>query len=861
MIPHDSDNRLESEALEAFDRALDLAGDERERFLGSLTTSVSERVRSLLLATDGPCLLDDGAAAAAPQLLDELAAGEGGPAQVGRRVGAYVVTELLGQGGMGRVYEAHRADGQFEQTVALKVLRWDIEDAEARARFLRERQTLADLSHPLIPQLLDGGVTEDGLPYLVLEKVEGEPIDAYCEKERLDLGQRLDLFARVCRVVEAAHRQLVIHRDIKPSNILVNDDGNPVLLDFGIAKLLALDGPSELEEQTLTRTALTPRFAAPEQINGHRITLGTDVYSLASLLHHLLLGAPIHSADDPTLGELLRRVTETETPRPSGQARALTTVPAGLETPAVLERSLRGDLDAILTKASATDPQDRYATAGLLADDVERFLRHEPIRARPAGLMLRLRKSARRQWKLAVALGLLGIAIVAGTVSTLWQARRAVAEAEVATRESARANDVTALMTEIFDSEVLEGEAPVETAKTLLDRGAQRAELQLEDQPELLVDFLVSLAESYDHLELHQESSATRDRARAVEEATDAPRVELLIRMAAEGAASENQGYGWAKAVRWAEYGQELIEQHPEVETGPLTALLRLEHAIGLIELRKLRRARELLESAEPRLRKLSLEDSDHLLRLNVALAKLARATGNFVEAERYYRLNLEAAVEAAGDGDGIEGSYYNNVAVMLREQGRLQEAEDFYLKALGATNRDLGPTSRPSLTVLGNLIVVKTRLGKTEEMLELSRQLLELSLQVYPEGSWRRAVAIENRSAELAISDRIDEALQLQGQAVGGFERSIGPDHAWTLTARAMLALLEWLGGEEAAKNRLDILLEDFRRRELDATEIQRLSFLTKTLRAHDQSEFAATLEETMKARLASLDQAEEAL
>jgi serine/threonine protein kinase len=316
------------------------------------------------------------------------------------RIGPYQLFHLLGRGGMGSVYLASRVDGEYRKRVALKVLRPGFDSPDLARRFRRERQILASLDHPFIARLLDGGTIEEGRPFLVLEYVDGRPLDRWCREERPSLERRLDLFASICAAVAYAHQNLIVHRDLKPANILVTADGVPKLLDFGISKLLN----PELSAGTLAPTALglqpmTPDYASPEQLRGETITTASDVFSLGVLLFEML--TDLHPFREPgqTREQLLRRIREEEPTRPSDAVRRKT-LPA--ERATILPRRLHGDLDAIVGKALRKEPHRRYGSVAQLAEDLERFREGAPVLARKGTSGYRFGKWVRRH-RLAVA--------------------------------------------------------------------------------------------------------------------------------------------------------------------------------------------------------------------------------------------------------------------------------------------------------------------------------------------------------------------------------------------------------------------------------------------------------------------------
>jgi tetratricopeptide (TPR) repeat protein len=329
----------------------------------------------------------------------------------GRRIGSWRIERLLGEGGMGAVYLASRTRGEFEQTAALKMVSCRLANSALQERFRQERQILARLNHPHIARLLDGGTTEDGDPYLVMEYVEGTPFDEYCDQHHLPLRRRLELYVVICSAVHYAHQNLVVHRDLKPDNILVTGDGTPKLLDFGTAKLLAEQIRPDVTQKGFR--AFTPAYASPEEILGHPVTTASDVYSLGVVLYRVLAGVPPYELQDYSTGELLRVVCQQEPLRPSIASRN------GAE--------LRGDLDAIVLKAMRKEPAARYSSVDQLADDIQRYLGGRPVRARQGNLQYRALKFVRRNWVPVAAGAMLFFTLAAGVSGMLWQARKAQA--------------------------------------------------------------------------------------------------------------------------------------------------------------------------------------------------------------------------------------------------------------------------------------------------------------------------------------------------------------------------------------------------------------------------------------------------
>jgi eukaryotic-like serine/threonine-protein kinase len=365
------------------------------------------------------------------------------PSQIGKVVGPYRIVDEIGEGGMGKVYRAVRADDVFQRQVAIKIVKRGMDTDFIRRRFRNERQILAGLNHPNITRLLDGGTTEDGLPYFVMEYIQGLPLLEYCDERRLNTNERLKLFLKVCSAVQYAHQNLIVHRDLKPRNILVTSDGEPKLLDFGIAKILNLDLSSQTADPTMMRFRLmTPEYASPEQARGEIITVASDVYSLGVILYELLSGHRPYRLSQVSPHDVARVICEVEPPRPSTAVKSVVKVPrskdAETETltpelvssnrssaPEKLRWRLHGDLDNIVLMAIRKEPSRRYASVEQFAEDIRRHLDGKPVAARQDTFLYRTTKFLGRHAWGVVAVVLLMVSMTAGVATTIYQSRRA----------------------------------------------------------------------------------------------------------------------------------------------------------------------------------------------------------------------------------------------------------------------------------------------------------------------------------------------------------------------------------------------------------------------------------------------------
>jgi serine/threonine-protein kinase len=410
------------------DEALDMTDDERSTWFSTLRTENPTLARQLeILLEEHRELSKEGFLDARPVELP------GGSGLAGQVLGVYTLVSQIGHGGMGTVWLAERNDGRFERRVAVKVLNIALMGKGGEERFKREGRILGRLTHPHIAELIDAGVSLAGQPFLVLEYVEGEHIDRYCDQNRLDVMARVRLFLDALHAVAKAHANLIVHRDLKPSNILVRTDGEVKLLDFGIAKLLGGDGQTGESSLTLEGgRALTPEYAAPEQLKGEAVTTATDVYSSAVLLYVLLTGQHSAGAGPRTPASLVKAILDDEPARPSeivastptSEETAAANAERRAATPEKLARLLRGDLDTIVAKALKKNPQERYPSIKAFADDLQRYLRHEPISARPDAMAYRAGKFVRRHRRSVAAALLVTLALIGTTLFTWFFPRR-----------------------------------------------------------------------------------------------------------------------------------------------------------------------------------------------------------------------------------------------------------------------------------------------------------------------------------------------------------------------------------------------------------------------------------------------------
>lgn len=484
------------------DKALALSEEERAIWLESLRAEQPE------LAGQVEELLNEHFASQLDRFLEHVTSvPQTGLSLAGQTVGAYRLISPIGQGGMGTVWLAERNDGRFERKAAVKFLSASLVGQGAGARFKREGAILGRLSHRNIAELLDAGVSKTGQPYLVLEYVEGQPIDAFCDERNLDVRARIRLFLDVLRAVAHAHANLIVHRDIKPSNVLVSNDGVVKLLDFGIAKLL--EGRGRHGAATMltfeSGAAFTPQFAAPEQLTGGVVTTATDVYELAVLLYLLLTGQHPAGPGPHSTADLVKAIVETDAPRASSASDTggAAVAEKRATTPEKLRRQLRGDIEAILLKGLRKQSAERYVSADAFAEDLRRYIDGEPVLARPESKWYRTRKFlAKRRWTVAGVAAVV-VALAVGLGAALWQEHIARSESRVATSMERFLEDIFVTNSSFQDNPL---KAQQTTARELLDLGAHKIDGELNDVPEAKIRMLGTLSTLYLDLGLSDEA-------------------------------------------------------------------------------------------------------------------------------------------------------------------------------------------------------------------------------------------------------------------------------------------------------------------------------------------------------------------
>ena len=823
---------------EIVERALETGGDNRSSLLHELCgedKNLRTEVESLLGFEDVAGNFMDRPAyeAAAEHLLETE-----GELRAGHMLAQYRIVSLIGAGGMGEVYLAE--DTSLGRKVAIKVLKLGLGTANIIRHFHQEERILAGLAHPNIAQLYGGAVTSNGLPYFVMEYVDGKRLDDYCREricqsasERLSTIRGLELFQKICAAVSYAHQRLVVHRDLKPANIRVTEAGEPKLLDFGIAKLL---DPAGAIEQTMTFAAvMTPDYASPEQIRGENITTASDVYSLGVILYELLTHQKPYKIASRTAASLARAITEQEPTKPSTAF-----MKAGDRTSNMPNlKLLRGDLDNIVMKALRKEPERRYSSVAQFSEDIRRHLEGRPVSARKDTVGYRAAKFVRRNRLAVSAAALILLAVIAGLIAALWQADIARHQRDVAQREKLKAQRINDFLQDMLGAAAPEMKGVDVKIVDLLGEASRRARTELASQPDLTADVLMTLGRTYISLGLY--APAAEDLRVAVDKSVQAN---------GELYSTSATSMGWLalalvyqdKATESEPIARKAVELqsklHPEGNADLGVALYSL--GMSLIAKGDAKSAEPHLDQAANLIGKHLGEKHGYYVATLTALALARENSGNVDGAEMVYRRAIAA-------GQGVEQRYRIFLAQatsylggLLINKGEYAEAETMlrqcealYREVLGDSN-----SSVPAIqTTLGRLYFAKgdyiraeteyrqaleqlpnffprehflpvstkgalgltlTRLGKATEGEPLLREALEIRKRVLPKENYMIPFTESALGECLLVQKRFAEAEPLLVNGVSEMKAKLGPGDPRVIEAQRRLNEL----GRQKSKN-----------------------------------------------------------
>ncbi|MEP7011585.1 MAG: serine/threonine-protein kinase [Acidobacteriota bacterium] len=704
--------------------------------------------------------------------------GDQGSLAAGDQLGPWRIVREIGRGGMGAVYLAERADATYEKKVAVKLLKRGMDTDELVRRFRSERRILALLEHPHIARLLDGGSTPDGRPYLVMEYVEGRPIDAWCIEQSLSVEDRLALFEKVCRAVHFAHRNLVVHRDLKPGNILVVADGEPRLLDFGIAKLLG--GDPEPFATVAAFLPMTPEYASPEQIRGEPVTTATDIYSLGVLLYRLLAGRSPYRPAAEGRAALAEAVCNQEPLRPSTVvgARAKTVAEASsAERDRHLAKRLRGDLDTIAQKALSKNPGRRYESAEQLASDIRRHLEGLPVLARPSGVGYRTSKFVGRH-KIGVVFATAALLAIIGTAAVaLVQRSEAIREKNRAEDERKRAEWASNFINGVFEiNNPSESHGREVKAIDLLEKA--RKQLENSDyQPIQSGQLHVTLGRVYSSLGQFETSKNLFSEAIDLYSQVGMKEGPQVLEATVELAQAEGDLGNDSRAEELMKQGLRLLGDSKIDENTVNT--LALNNYGGLLLGTKRRN-----EAEKYFIRALAIEKQrgrlqSHAVAIALAgLGDLRSKQGRFPEAEDFYRRSLALRRLVFGEPSVEVAKTMNSLATLLEKVGKDREAEDLYLRSITMRKTVLGP-SHPRLgPPLSNLSRFYEERGRLEKVEAPYREAVSICAKSGNEDR-NCGVFISHLASFLAEQGRCGEAEPLGVQALALLEAKSGDKDA----------------------------------------------------------------------------------
>ena len=706
------------------------------------------------------------------------------------RIGLYRILQVLGEGGMGVVYEAEQSE-PVRRRVALKVMKPGLDTRQVVSRFEAERQALAVMNHPGIAKILDAGTTDSGLPYFVMELVRGLPLTEYCDARTLSTRERLNLFVAVCQAVQHAHQKGVIHRDLKPSNVLVAEhDGaaEPKIIDFGIAKAVGL----RLTERTLVtelgQTVGTAAYMSPEQAeaSGLDVDTRTDIYSLGVLLYEVLVGRlPVDPAELGVHAFLaLLVVHETNPPTPSARLLTLGTqkerVALSRRTDLIhLRREVRGDLDWIAMKAMEPDRTRRYETANALALDLQHYLVHEPVAARPPSAAYRFAKFARRHRAGVVAGAVVAGAVATGAVLTTVGMVRATRAERHAVQEAAAAKQVTDFLVDLFRvSDPGEARGNAVTAREILDTGAQRVSRRLADQPLLQGRIMHTMGTVYEALGLYESARPLLEEALRVRERELGP-ADTAVAETLDALADVARGKGdFAEAERYYQRALAIREAALGPDDAEVAASLA---ALAVLRFKQGRDAEA--ESLYTRVLAIDARalggDDPRWARHLMGVAVVYWSEERYKDVEPLLQRALAIQERALGPDHPDVAATLNNLGALYWTEGRYADARPLYERTHHILERALGPNHPDVAAVLNNLAETDWKLQRYAEAEPLFRRSLAIKEQVLAPTHADIAVTLNGLAGLLRDQGRFAEAEPLYRRALAIRERAFGPDNS----------------------------------------------------------------------------------
>jgi serine/threonine-protein kinase len=704
-------------------------------------------------------------------------------------IGNYKVIRSLGEGGMGTVYLAMRADDEYKKYVAVKLIREGRDSEEIITRFRRERQILAGLDHPNIARLIDGGTTAQGFPYFVMEYIQGRPLNDYCDSHKLTTKERLELFRTICAAVQFAHQNLVVHRDLKPANILVTSDGIPKLLDFGIAKFLNPGTFADDAPPTATEfRAMTPEYASPEQVRGDPLTTASDIYSLGVVLYELLTGTRPIRLTSRNPAEIYSAICEQEPTKPSSAITAKENLdPAKLSalrntTTDRLYEELRGDLDNIIMMALRKEPQRRYPSAETFSADIRRFLEAHPVHASKGTRRYRASKYIRRhKTGVTVAAGIVLLLITFAATAT-YQSIRIAEQRDAAEKakfkaeaESQKAKKVSAFLVDMFKiSDPGQARGNTITAREMLDRGAKQITTELEDQPEVRAEWMNTMAKVYLNLGLYDKALPLGEESLKLRKRILEPiHPDIASTLSDLGMIYNKKGnfdraesmYRQALEMHQKLYG----DLHPDTARSMSGLAIVIEDKGNYAKSEPLHR-----KVLEIRRKIFGNNHPDVAAALNT-LAWQLQAKGDFKGCELLYLESLGIYRKTYGNNHPHISAVLGNLGLLKNDQGDHVKAESYHREAIEISKKVLGDDHEDTAGHMSNLAILLKDLGRYEESESLLRQSLKIERKalgnVHPEVSkdlYNLAAALQGQGKYAESEELLRESLEIDRKTIG---------------------------------------------------------------------------------------------
>ena len=720
-----------------------------------------------------------------------------------KQAGPYRVIELIARGGMGNVYLAERSDGQFDRTVAIKILRHELSSKSHVDRFSAERNILSGLEHPNIARLYDGGITDDNRPYLVMEYVDGVPITTYCKKNSCTLNEKLELFKQVCKAVEYAHRNLIVHRDLKPDNILVKQDGTVKILDFGIAKILDEElTPDKLVQTKENLHMLSIQYAAPEQVTLEKITTATDVYALGLLLYEMITGRPPFDLKGKNLKEAEQTIRFEIPEKPSARI-----------SDSGLSRKVKGDLDAIMLKALRKEPEYRHQTADQFLDDIDRFLTGRPVLAQKESMLYRTKKFILRRPVIPTSIIFILFAIW-GYIFTLQQhADQLEVERNIALSEALRAEQISDFLINMFQEADPFSSSKDITVREMLDRGTDQVlEDGLIEDPVVRAKFMETLGNVYRRLgALDKAEQLLMEAIQIRRSLYGSMHLEIASSLSRIGSLLTDQG-NYVDAVETLREAltiqQELLgdDHHDTVDTmNNLANALQSSNRMNESELLY----RKIISINR------NHEDRQEYLATNLtSLGNLLSEQQNYTEAEELLHEALEIRQRILGREHPRTAVTLNNLAQMLRRSGSAESAEPLLRESIEIRKITLGD-DHPSVAIgINNLALALRDMGRFDEAEPLFRESLERRINHFGEEHPATGIAYYNLAGLKNRIERYQEAEELSRKALQIWTVTFRPDHinlarVRDILAQSLIALNYFSEAEELLKEAL-VIYED---------------------------------------------------